>query len=102
MGRCLQHQIAIVQAMCVHQFVVLWRLFRRPKAQADFLRPHGLHPVLNPCDEIPGLDIFQGITFTPLHMIYEGNVQVFIERSFQLLQEKLDVITFNQVGCVTP
>ncbi len=29
MGRCLQHQIAIVQALSVHQYVVLWRLYRR-------------------------------------------------------------------------
>ena len=68
-------------------------------AQANWLRPHGLHPAANPCDDIPGLDIFQGVTFTPLHMIYEGNLQTFIERAFQMLQADLSVLVFNKVGC---
>ena len=70
-------------------------------ARAAFLRPYGLHPQLNPLLQLAcvGLYIYSAITFSTLHMIYEGTWKVLVESTFGLLKERTgSTAAFNKLG----
>jgi hypothetical protein len=69
-------------------------------ARADSLRPHGLHPERNPLWALSelGLDPYLGITFSPLHMIYEGIWKVIVEGAFALVFASMTRSAFSALG----
>ena len=69
-------------------------------ARANRLRPFGLVAEFSPLDELApiGLDRFTGITFSLLHMIYEGIWKVFLERTFAMIKAQVTTAEFNQLG----
>ena len=69
-------------------------------ARATYLRPFGLVAEFSPLDELAplGLDRFSGITFSLLHMIYEGIWKVFLERTFAMIKAQVSTAEFNQLG----
>ena len=37
-------------------------------------------------------------TFSPLHIIYEGTLKEFVEKTFQVIQVQVSVLEFNKLG----
>ena len=70
-------------------------------ARATYLRPFGLHPEPNPLLKLAclGLNIYWAITFSTLHMIYEGIWKVLVECTFgQLQRSAASKAEFNKLG----
>jgi hypothetical protein len=69
------------------------------KAQQDFARQYGLHPIRNDgLWDVTGLDIYQGVTISPLHVIYHGHFPLFVELTFDSIQKQVTKAAFNALG----
>ena len=71
------------------------------RARANYLRQYGLHPEPNPLLALAclGLYIYSAVTFSLLHMIYEGVWKVLVECTFGKLQRSAtSKAAFNALG----